>query len=149
MRDLDEALELLHFGFQRIVREPDAILAKQGLSRVHHRILYFVRTRGPLTPTALGEVLGVSKQALHGPLGELTAKELVIARVSPKDARRRLLQLTSRGRELERSLSGIQRGLFEHAFDTVGRRSERGFRDVMRALAGAGPLRERPAKSSR
>src|SRR3954463_12153289 len=135
MRDLDQALELLHFGFQRIVREPDAILAKEGLSRVHHRILYFVRTRGPLTPTALGQILAVSKQALHGPLAELTAKDFVVARVSPKDGRRRLLRLTGRGRDLERALSGIQRALFERAFADVGKRSERGFREVMRALA--------------
>ena len=39
---LNEALELFHFAFRAFTTGPDAILAEQGLQRVHHRILYFV-----------------------------------------------------------------------------------------------------------
>lgn len=134
MRDLDEALELLHFGFRRVVQEPDALLARRGLGRVHHRILYFVRKRGPVTHAALGEVLAVTKQALHGPLRQLIDRGLVVVRANPDDGRQKLLTLTARGRALEAQISGIQRELFSKAFRAVGARSEQGFCDVMRAL---------------
>jgi DNA-binding MarR family transcriptional regulator len=133
--DLDQALELLHFGFRRVVQLPDAILARRRLGRVHHRILYFVRKRGPLTHAALGEILGVSKQALHGPLRQLLAQKLVAVHPSDVDRRQRLLTLTARGRELEEKLSGIQRDLFRVAFAAAGRRGEASFRAVMQALA--------------
>jgi DNA-binding MarR family transcriptional regulator len=133
--DLDRALELLHFGFRRVVELPDAILGKRGLSRVHHRILYFVRKRGPLTHAELGQILDVSKQALHGPLRQLLRQKLVAVHPSELDRRQRMLTLTARGRELEEKMSGIQRDLFRIAFATAGRRSEASFRAVMQALA--------------
>jgi DNA-binding MarR family transcriptional regulator len=135
MRELDEALELLHFGFRRVVQEPDRVLGKRGLGRVHHRILYFVRTRAPLTPAALAQVLGITKQALHAPLQALLSRELVAAEADASDARRRVLTLTRNGRKLEEELSGAQRRMFERAFAVAGKHGERGFAAVMRALA--------------
>ncbi|RXL39562.1 MarR family transcriptional regulator, partial [Citrobacter sp. AAK_AS5] len=40
--ELREAIELLYFSYREFTAGPDRILAERGLSRVHHRILYFV-----------------------------------------------------------------------------------------------------------
>jgi len=64
MGGYDEAIELIYFAWRELVSEPDRLLARRGLSRVHHRIIYCV-ARGPgITIGGLCRVLGVSKQAL-------------------------------------------------------------------------------------
>ena len=137
LRDLDEALELMHFGFRGIVAEPDRELARRGLGRVHHRILYFVRRNDGIAIGELVRVLGVTKQALHRPLGELVSRGLVARESDTKNRRVVHLRLSRAGAELERMLSGAQRDHFERVFRRVGERSERGWCEVMRALSGA------------
>ena len=41
-RELDQAWELMHFALRAVIASPDQMLEKRGLSRVHHRILFFV-----------------------------------------------------------------------------------------------------------
>ena len=36
------ALAAFFFGYQAFTAKPDEILARRGLSRVHHRILFFI-----------------------------------------------------------------------------------------------------------
>ena len=65
--ELDEAIELMHFGHRRLVEEPDRMLARQGLGRVHHRVLYWVGRVPGLKVGDLLPILEVSKQALNRP----------------------------------------------------------------------------------
>ena len=37
-----DAMEAFFFGYQAFTSKPDEILARRGLSRVHHRILFFI-----------------------------------------------------------------------------------------------------------
>ncbi len=136
LRDLDEALELLHFGFRAIVAGPDRELSRRGLGRVHHRVLYFIRRNDGLAVGELVRILGVTKQALHRPLAELVAKRLVVREADVKNRRFVRLRLSKPGAALERKLSGAQRRHFERVFARVGDRSERGWCEVMRALSG-------------
>ena len=69
---LNEALELFHFAFRAFTSGPDAILAEQGLQRVHHRILYFVGRNPAISVNALLRILGVSKQ-----IGRASCRERV------------------------------------------------------------------------
>lgn len=137
MRDPNEPLVLLHFAFRAVVAGPDARLAEIGLGRVHHRILFFVARQPGLRVVDLQATLGVSKQALHGPLQVLVRKRLVTSRPSPDNRRERHLRLTAAGKLLERQLSGQQRKQFAAAFRRVGPNAERGFVQVMRALIGS------------
>ena len=127
---LDEALALLHFGFRAVVAEPDRILARRGLGRLHHRILFFVARQPGLRVSELLALLGISKQALHGPMRQLVARDLVHSRVDPQSRRSRCLRLSRSGTALETKLSSIQRELFAQAFAAAGPQAERGFRAV-------------------
>lgn len=133
---LDEALEILFFAFRDVTAEPDRVLADRGLSRVHHRILYFVRRNPGIRPGALLGILRVSKQALNKPLRDLVHEELVAATVPPENRRTKALRLTAAGARLERRLSGLERRRFARAFHGAGPAGARGWRDVMRRLAG-------------
>lgn len=131
----NEPLALLYFGFRAVVKKPDEELARHGLGRVHHRILFFIARAPGLGTSELLSTLDVTKQALHGPLGRLQSERLVQSVRDPHNGRQRCLTLTPRGRALERRLSGYQRGLFAAAFRSVGPTDAQGFYAVMRALA--------------
>ena len=131
---LDEAQELLFFAFRNLTAEPDRVLAERGLSRVHHRILYFVRRNPGLGPGDLLRILRVSKQALARPLRDLTAQGLLLGEVVPENRRRKRLALTPAGARLERRLSELQRRRFAAAFDAAGPTAASAWRAVMMLL---------------
>lgn len=133
--ELNRALEALHFAFRAVTSGPDAVLAEQGLSRVHHRILYFVAKSPELRVHELLDTLGVTKQALNAPLRELTERGLVAESVDVADRRGKRLRLTQAGHALEQRLSGHQRDLFARVFRAVGKEKEEAWFEVMSLLA--------------
>lgn len=134
-RELDEAWELMHFALRAVIAKPDQMLEKRGLSRVHHRILFFVARQPDLTVNQLLQVLGISKQALNLPLRQLYAQDLVTYTPAPLDRRQRRLVLTGAGQDLERRLTEPQRGMFDAALGGAGPRAEAAWRRVMRLMA--------------
>jgi DNA-binding MarR family transcriptional regulator len=131
---LDDAIELMYFGYRAMIAKPDRLLAARGLSRVHHRILWFVARLSRPSVSQLLRVLQVSKQSAATPLRELYAQGLLtFARGA--DARVKRLALTPSGRRLEARLSASQRRQFAEAFARAGVRRARGFRAVLAALA--------------
>ena len=136
-----EAIELLYFGYRAFTEGPDRILARRGLGRVHHRILYFVGASPGLAVKDLLAVLAVSKQAINAPLRQLLEMQLVAAAPAAGDRRVKRLTLTDAGRRLETELTGTQARLLEDAFAGAGPGGEAGWRAVMQGLAGAAPAR--------
>jgi DNA-binding MarR family transcriptional regulator len=131
----DEAIELVYFAWRELISEPDRLLAKRKLGRVHHRILFTIRRVPNITVGGLCKVLAITKQALHQPLGALTTAKLVARTVDPENRRVRRLQLTARGVELEGKLAAVQQARFETAFRAAGPAAEARWREVMRLLA--------------
>jgi DNA-binding MarR family transcriptional regulator len=145
---LDEALELLFFAFRDLTSEPDRVLAERRLSRVHHRILYWIRRHAGLGPGDLVRILRVSKQALARPLRELVTQGLVSATAVPENRRRKALRLTPAGLRLEARLSGSQKRRFAAAFRQAGGSAAEGWRAVMGILGGE-PVTRRRAGAAR
>jgi len=139
-RELDQAQELLFFAFRNLTAEPDRVLAERGLSRVHHRVLYFVRRNPGLGPGDLLRILRVSKQALARPLRELAARGLLLGEAVPENRRRKRLLLTRAGHRFERRISELQRRRFAEAFAASGPAAAASWREVM-GLLGAQPAR--------
>ena len=131
---LDAAVELTHFAYRAMTSRPDALLAARGLSRVHHRVLHFVVRLPSPSVGDLRRTLGVSKQALSGPLRDLYAQKLITYARSPDDARVKHLSLTSEGRKLEARLAALQRAQFAAVFDAEGEAAEAAWRAIMRRL---------------
>jgi len=130
---LNQAMELLHFGYRAFVAEADKILVEQGLSRVHHRILYFVAREPGQRVSTLRETLGVSKQALHKPLRELEAAGLVQSAPHPQDKRSRNLTLSEEGHTLEQQVTAVQHQLIRDVLDDSA--AATGWRTTMAKLA--------------
>lgn len=131
---LDAAVELTHFAYRAMTARPDALLAARGLSRVHHRILHFVVRLPKPSVSDLLRTLGVSKQALSGPLRDLYAQKLITYERAPDDARVKHLSLTPEGRKLEGRLAALQRAQFAAVFEAEGAGAEAAWRAIMRRL---------------
>jgi DNA-binding MarR family transcriptional regulator len=133
--ELDAAVELMHFAYRAMTARPDALLASRGLSRVHHRILHFVVRLPNPSVGDLRRTLGVSKQALSGPLRDLYAQKLVTYARSADDARVKHLSLTPEGRKLEGRLAALQRAQFAAVFEAEGEAAEKAWRAIMRRMS--------------
>ncbi len=134
-RSLHEAIESFHFAFRAFTARPDQILAERGWARLHHRVLYFVARRPGQRVSDLLTTLGISKQALHGPLRQLVEAGLVEVAPDADDRRGRCLSLTAEGKTLESQLSATQCDILARVFRQQGADAEAGWRQIMAALA--------------
>ena len=126
-----EGIELLFFAYRDFTAEPDAILARYGFGRAHHRVIHFVGRHPQMTVSELLGILRITKQSLSRVLGQLVGQGFIRQRPGPDDRRQRLLELTAEGRALERELSEPQRARVAKAYRQAGAPAVEGFRKVM------------------
>jgi DNA-binding MarR family transcriptional regulator len=146
--EVRHGIELLFFAYRDFTAEPDAILARYGFGRAHHRVIHFVGRHPLLTVTELLEILRITKQSLNRVLAQLVRQEFILQRPGPRDRRQRLLELTSKGRELERQLSEPQRIRIAHAYRQAGIQAVGGFRKVLLAIIASDTDRRRFDRST-
>ena len=136
--ELRQGIELLFYAYRDFTSEPDAMLAKLGLGRAHHRAIYFIGRNPSITVTELLSILRITKQSLSRVLGDLVTKGLVTQKTGLRDRRQRLLELTERGMDLERQLSETQRQRIAKAYRLAGAEAVEGFRKVMLGIIDEG-----------
>jgi len=132
---LRAAIETFYFAYREFTAGPDRILAQRGLSRVHHRILYFVGRQPGLAVKTLLRLLAITKQALHAPLRQLIEMGLVLSTADNADGRVRSLRLSGEGLRLEARLTATQMALLGRAFERAGAGSGERWMAVMEAVA--------------
>ena len=115
-----QIMESFFLGYQAFTAKPDEMLARRGLSRVHHRILFFIASYPDLSVKELLSYLGVTKQALNTPLRQLIEMHLVESLTAEDDKRKRMLRFTAEGAKLEQALRREHVRLLQRAFDDVG-----------------------------
>jgi DNA-binding MarR family transcriptional regulator len=138
-----EGIELLFFAYRDFTAEPDAILARYGFGRAHHRVIHFVGRHPQMTVSELLAILRITKQSLSRVLGQLVRQEFILQERGSHDRRQRLLDLTPRGRDLERQLSEPQRARIANAFRKAGPQAVEGFRKVMLEIVAGDEDRRR------
>jgi DNA-binding MarR family transcriptional regulator len=130
-----QAMEAFFYSYRAFTAKPDEMLERRGLSRVHHRILFFIARNPGLSVSELLSALGVTKQALNVPLRQLLERDLLRSEACADDKRRRLLELTAEGGKLEKALRQEQVRLLQRAFDEAGEDAVRGWLAVNQAIA--------------
>ena len=128
-------IALFFMGWRSFVDDADAVLAEQGLGRLHHRVLYVVVRSPGIGVGELAAALGISRQALHRPLSDLRGRDLITAAVSERSKRERKLSVTAAGQALEQAATGPQIAHLAEVFESVGSEATEGWRKVMRGLA--------------
>ncbi len=134
--ELRRAMELLFYAYRDFTGEADALLARDGLGRAHHRVLYFVGAHPGLPVGELLDILKVTKQSLARVLGRLLREGYVRQETGAADRRQRRLFLTPRGAALETRIAAVQCARIQRACDAAGPDAARGFRRVLRQLIG-------------
>lgn len=134
-QELNLALESMHFGFRAMTFKPDQRLAKLGLVRIHHRLLYFLARHPNCSINELLQIMHISKQYLHQPLKKMTDLGYVSQQKDDGDRRIKRLRLTRKGEKLEFELTEVQRQRFAEIFSQTGPRAEQHWRQVMALLS--------------
>jgi len=141
--ELRQAIELLYYGYRDFTTEPDAMLARYGFGRAHHRVIYFVGRHPQMSVSDLLAILRITKQSLSRVLSQLVRQGFIRQSPGNRDRRRRLLELTEKGVELERQLSENQRQRIARAFREAGAPAVDGFRKVMFGIMSSEEDRKR------
>ena len=141
--EVRQGIELLFFAYRDFTAEPDAILEQYGFGRAHHRVVHFVGRHPQMTVGDLLAILRITKQSLNRVLGQLVRRGFIIQHRGPQDRRQRLLELTERGRELERQLSEPQRIRVAGAYRKAGPQAVEGFRKVLLGIIAGDDDRRR------
>jgi DNA-binding MarR family transcriptional regulator len=129
--ELRQGIELLYYAYRDFTAEPDAMLARYGFGRAHHRVIYFVGRHPQTSVSELLAILRITKQSLSRVLGQLVRQGFIRQETGKSDRRQRLLELTEKGVELERQLSENQRQRIARAYRDAGAQAVEGFRKVM------------------
>jgi DNA-binding MarR family transcriptional regulator len=129
--ELRRAIELLFFAYRDFTAEPDQILAQHRFGRAHHRVIYFVGRHPGITVSELLAILDITKQSLSRVLGQLVEQGFIQQQPGQHDRRQRLLELSEKGRALERQLTENQRTRIARAFRDAGAEAVEGFRNVL------------------
>lgn len=132
--ELRQGIELLFFAYRDFTAEPDALLQQYGFGRAHHRVIYFVGRHPHSTVSDLLGILRITKQSLSRVLSQLVKEGIIVQKPGPKDRRQRLLELTDKGMELERTLTEKQRARIARAYREAGAEAVEGYRKVMLGL---------------
>src|SRR5580704_1596862 len=141
--EVRQGIELLFFAYRDFTAEPDAILEAYGFGRAHHRVVHFVGRRPQMTVGELLVILRITKQSLNRVLGQLVRQGFIIQHRGAQDRRQRLLELTEKGRELERLLSAPQRNRVGGAYRNAGMQAVEGFRKVLLGIIASADDRRR------
>ena len=132
--EIRRGIELMLFGYSRLARSADMVLAGHGLGRAHHRALYFIARRPGLTVGELLRLLAITKQSLGRVLGDLTSRDLVESASGEHDRRQKLLRLTKAGATLEAMLFDAFREQLSGAYASAGQDAVTGFWQVLEGL---------------
>lgn len=130
-------MDLLFFINTRHLKRADEKLAKIGLGRAHHRVLYFVARKPGLSVAELLDILSVTKQSVGRVTKDLTRKGLLDTRIGDRDRRQRLMYLTAEGVALEREIFEDLRDNVARAYAESGATAVGGFWTFAQHLIGA------------
>lgn len=113
-------MELLFFAYRDFTGDPDAVLARYGFGRAHHRVLHFVHRNPGLRVADLLDILRITKQSLSRVLKQLIDEGFIEQRAGRSDRRERLLHVTPKGARLAEKLADLQIARIGEAFDAIG-----------------------------
>ncbi|MEG3165981.1 helix-turn-helix domain-containing protein [Sphingomonas sp. PB2P19] len=129
-------MDLMFFAHTRHLRHADEELAKRGLGRAHHRVLYFLGRKPDMPVSDVLTILAITKQSFGRVANALTEQGLIESRPGDRDRRQRLLRLTPAGAKLEKDLFIVLHENMARAYAASGGQAVAGYWVVMQHLMG-------------
>ena len=78
---------LFYFAYKTFITTADEIIEQYGMSRQHHRFLFFINKLPGITIKELLITLEISKQGSHATLRKLKEEGLIVEQTSKQDRR--------------------------------------------------------------
>lgn len=125
-----DIMGLFFFAYRDFVGDADALLARQGFGRAHHRVLYFVNLRPGMPVADLLDILKITKQSLARVLRQLIDHGYIEQQMGENDRRQRPLYPTEMGRAFFETLSATQASRINAAIAAL----PEGSRDVIKTF---------------
>ena len=122
---------LFYFAYKTFITAADEIVEKYGMSRQHHRFLFFINKLPGITIKQLLRTLEISKQGSQATLRKLKEEGLIVEQMSEEDRRVKQLFPTPKGSKLVDKLNKAQNDLMQETFQKVGH----DWYDIMEELA--------------
>ena len=133
--ELQKAIEMLFFAYQKFTGVADDILKSHDFGRAHHRSLYFIGRHPGITLSELINILAVSKQSLNRTLRILLKSGFIKQQDDATDKRKKSLFLTNKGEELNKKLIEVQKQFIASAYRYEGAESAQAFTDILHRMA--------------
>ena len=133
----DEDLVLFDSAYRSVVAASDVALFRRGLSRSHHRAMFVLRRERSAIVGELARGIRISTQALQKTLRDIVERGYATIVSDPQDRRRRSIQLTRLGDELESEVTGLQIAALCEMRNRVGAEAVDLWRHALRALANS------------
>ena len=131
--EIRKIVELIFFCYRDFTAGPDEILEKIKFGRAHHRVIYFVGKKKNLTIKDLLSILQITKQSLSRVLNQLVKEKFIMVSIG-KDKRTKILSLTKKGIDLEKTLSNIQINRIKNVIKQFDENKINGFKKVLYAM---------------
>ena len=131
--EIRKIVELIFFCYRDFTAGPDEILEKINFGRAHHRVIYFVGKKKNLTIKELLSILQITKQSLSRVLNQLVKEKFIMVSTG-KDKRTKILSLTKKGIDLEKTLSNIQINRIKNVIKQFDENKINGFKKVLYAM---------------
>ena len=131
--EIRKIVELIFFCYRDFTAGPDKILEKIKFGRAHHRVIYFVGKKKNLTIKDLLSILQITKQSLSRVLNQLVKEKFIMVSTG-KDKRTKILSLTKKGIDLEKTLSNIQINRIKNVIKNFDDSNINGFKKVLYAM---------------
>ncbi|HLR67048.1 MAG TPA: MarR family transcriptional regulator [Virgibacillus sp.] len=116
----DYSLILFHFAYKTFINTADEIIEKHGMSRQHHRFLFYISKMPGISVKELLDFLEITKQGSHRTLSKLKEENLIEEAQSKQDKRVKNLYATKKGEELVKVLNKEQNKMLANILNTVG-----------------------------
>ncbi|MCO4347295.1 MarR family winged helix-turn-helix transcriptional regulator [Staphylococcus agnetis] len=136
----DYELMLFYYAYQTFTKTADDLIKEYGLSRQHHRFLFFINKLPGITTKKILENLEISKQGSHATLKLLKENGLIYDELDLTDRRLKCLYPTEKGKALIATLNQAQSELFKKIKEARGdnwydlmegfAESRQGFQDI-------------------
>lgn len=139
-----DTIEQFFFAYRDFVSDPDAILARIGMGRAHHRVVYFVCRQPGMMVTDLLDTLQITKQSLARVLKQLIESGYIRQMAGAQDRRQRRLYPTLAGRELALALSEPQSRRIARATEDFTPEMRETVKQFLQRMRGLDPNLERP-----
>ncbi|TNM63119.1 MarR family winged helix-turn-helix transcriptional regulator [Aliirhizobium smilacinae] len=131
-----DTIELFFFAYRDFLSDPDAILARIGMGRAHHRVVYFVSRQPGLMVGDLLDTLQITKQSLSRVLKHLIEAGYIRQMAGAKDRRERRLYPTLAGRELALALSEPQSLRIANAMEDLTPSNREAVKEFLKKMLG-------------